>query len=99
MTASVSSAGSDRRIGGFRLFAKRAYHIVLLGLGRHAVAAGDLADFDAMLARAVLGDEFFERGTDARLDLGVFECARVRRGWMSFTSGTIWSSEMGVSAA
>ena len=66
MTASVSSAGSDKRMGGFKLLAKARDHVVLLGLSRHAVAAGDLADLDAVTGCAVFDDQFFERRAHTR---------------------------------
>ena len=42
---------------------------MLLGLGGHAISAGDLADFNATVGSSVVVDQFFERDADARLDL------------------------------
>ncbi len=43
---------------------------MLLGLGGHAIAAGDLADFDAVSGDGVVGDQFFDGGANARADFG-----------------------------
>ena len=39
----------DRRL---QALGERAHQVVLLGLGGHAVSAGNLADFDAVVSRA-----------------------------------------------
>ena len=55
---------ADRRL---QALGEGAHHVVLLGLGGHAVAARHLADFNAVVRRAVFGDEFLERCAHARL--------------------------------
>ena len=58
MTANVSNACSDRRTGGFKLLGKVDDHVVMLGLGTHAVATSDLANLHAAVAIGVLDDQF-----------------------------------------
>ncbi len=40
---------------------------MLIGLGGHAISAGNLADFDAMVGAGVFRNQFFKRSADARL--------------------------------
>src|SRR5882757_7325655 len=68
MTASVSSAGSESRIGGFRLFRKSTHAVVVFRFGGHAISTGKLADFDAVVSARIVGEQFFQRGADARFD-------------------------------
>ena len=44
---------------------------MLLGLSRHSVTAGDLADLHAVVGGAVVSDQFFNGPTDTGFDFGV----------------------------
>src|SRR5690242_9673771 len=44
---------------------------MLLGLGGHAISTGDLADFDTMIGRTVIGDKFIQGSADAGSHIGV----------------------------
>ena len=46
-----------------------ADHVMLLGLGGHAISARDLANLDAAVGSSAIVDQFLKRDADARLDL------------------------------
>src|SRR5205814_1415232 len=46
-------------------------YIVLLGFGRHAVSASDLADFNATIRDTVIGEKFVQSSADAGPHVGV----------------------------
>src|SRR5437588_11097979 len=58
----------NRRLQAFR---KCADYIVLLGFGRHAVSASDLADFNATIRDTVIGEKFVQSSADAGPHVGV----------------------------
>src|SRR5208282_2703822 len=65
--------------GRFQALGESAHHVVLLGLGGHAVSAGDVADFDSVVCAGVIRDEFFERGANARLDFRSVDARSLRK--------------------
>ena len=46
---------------------------MLLGLSRHSVTAGDLADLHAVVGGAVVSDQFFSGCADLGLDLRIID--------------------------
>ena len=72
MTQSVSSACSDEPHRRLQALGEVDDHVVMLGLGGHAIAASDLADLHAAIGGRVFGGELFEQQVDAVLDAAEF---------------------------
>jgi hypothetical protein len=80
---------------------KEPHRVVALGLGGHAVAAGDLANLDAAIVGGVGGDQFVEQLAENGADLAVALAGLALGGSASSSANRAesWASVTGSSAA